>query len=43
MRRKTGIRITKEEFLKKVKEPIMIDEIVNEDIEKTAKTVKSSE
>ena len=31
------IRKTKEEILKKVKESKMIEEIVNEDIEKTAK------
>ena len=31
----------KEEILKKVKDSIMIEEIVNEDIEKTTKSVKS--
>ena len=35
-------RKTKEEILKKVKESIMIEEIVNEDIEKIAKSVKTS-
>ena len=37
------IRKIKEEIFKKVKESIMIEEIVNEDIEKTAKSVKSLE
>ena len=37
------MRKTKKEVLRKVKESIMIDEIVNEDIEKTTKNVKSSE
>ena len=38
---KKRIRKTKEEILKKVKDSIMIEETVNEDIEKTAKSVKS--
>ena len=40
---KKRITKTKKELLLKVKELIMIDEIVNEDIEKTAKSVKSPE
>ena len=40
---KKRIRKTKEEILKKVKESIMIKQIVNEDIEKTTESVKSSE
>ena len=34
---------TKDKILKKVKDLIMIEEIVNEDLEKTAKSVKSSD
>ena len=37
------IRKTKDEVLRKVKESIMINEIVNEDFKKTTKSVKSSE
>ena len=40
---KKRIRKTKEEILKKVKVLILIGEIVNKDIEKTAKSVKNSE
>ena len=38
---KKRIRKTKKEILKKMKDSIMIEETVNEDIEKTAKSVKS--
>ena len=40
---KKRIRKTKEEILKKVKESIMIKQIVNEDIEKATESVKSSQ
>ena len=40
---KKRITKTRKEILKKVKELKMIDKIVNEDIEKTAKSVKSPE
>ena len=40
---KKRIRKTIEEILQKVKESIMIEEIVNEDIEKTEKGFKSPE
>ena len=40
---KKRIRKTIEEILQKVKESIMIEEIVNEDIEKTEKSFKSPE
>ena len=43
MKRKKRIRKTIEEILQKVKESIMIEEIVNEDIEKTEKSFKSPE
>ena len=35
------IRKTKEDILEKVKDSIMMEEIVNEDFEKTSNTVKS--
>ena len=35
------IRKTKEDVLEKVKDSIMMEEIVNEDFEKTSNTVKS--
>ena len=43
MKRKKELKKNKEEILKKVKESIMGEEIVNEDIEKKAKSVKSPE